>query len=147
METPQKEPVAMKRPRGVVVVDEVGELASLVRSRSAEARRPWHRRSPSPERTPPPSARESPSPSPPPPELLALFRVKLQSLAEFTTPKSVKFPDAVTSHYFMFRRNHHCLVHAQSTPDPASALLGCRPQLVGHGGSSFSSARHGHQPQ
>lgn len=30
METPQKEPVAMKRSKGVVAVDEVGELASLV---------------------------------------------------------------------------------------------------------------------
>lgn len=49
METPQKEPVAMKRSRGVVVVDEVGELASLVRSRSAEAE----------DRSPPPAIHQN----------------------------------------------------------------------------------------
>lgn len=138
MQTPQKEPAAKKRPRGAAEVDrvvdkpavEVGEIASLVQGSIAnavqkqkKARRHRRHRSHSQERTPTPPACELPLPSPPPPDFLAVFRVKLQSLSEFTTADSaVKFPDAVTSHYFMF------ILTEDATTTPLSMLRALRIQ-------------------
>lgn len=139
MQTPQKEPAAKKRPKSASEADqavnmpavEVGERVRLVQRSMAnaqqkpkKARRHRHRRrSHSPERTPTPPAREVPPPSPPLPEPLAVFRVKLQSLAEFTTPESaVTFPDTVPCHYFMF------ILTEDATTTPMAMLRALRIQ-------------------
>lgn len=96
IETPQKEPVG-KRARGVHAAD----VLKPKKPRRHRRRSP----SPSPDRvpTPPvptPPARDSLSP---PPRVLAVFRVRLQSLAQFTTAESpVHFPETTTRHFFQF---------------------------------------------
>lgn len=93
IETPQKEPVVVvgKRARGVD--DDAADV--LQRKKTPRCRR---RRSASTSLDPP--ARDSLSPAP---SVLAVFRVSLQSLAEFTTADSpVHFPRTSTRHFFQF---------------------------------------------